>query len=145
MRTFEYRHIVSFEETNLLGNVYYTNHLSWQGKCREMFLQAYVPEILAEFEQGLALVTIRCLCNYFAELSAFDEIAIRMKIGSIAQNRVTMLFDYVRLRGKEEELIAKGEQQIACMQRQSGHLLATQIPAKLREALQRYAEVELMP
>lgn len=141
MRAFEYRHIVSFEETNLLGNVYYTNHLRWQGKCREMFLQTYVPEILSEFEQGLALVTTRCLCNYFAELSAFDEVIVKMTIGSMTQNRVTMLFDYVRVCAAEEELIAKGEQQIACMQREVGQQLhAIPIPAKLREALLKYVK-----
>ena len=31
---YEYRHIVSFEETNLVGNVYYVNYLRWQGRCR---------------------------------------------------------------------------------------------------------------
>ena len=40
MRAFEYRHVVSFEETNLVGNVYFANHLSWQGRCRELFLPA---------------------------------------------------------------------------------------------------------
>ena len=37
MRSYEYRHVVAFEETNLVGNVYYVNHLRWQGRCREMF------------------------------------------------------------------------------------------------------------
>ena len=36
MRGYEHRHIVGFEETNLTGNVYYVNHLSWQGRCREL-------------------------------------------------------------------------------------------------------------
>ena len=39
MKAFEYRHVVGFEETNLVGNVYYVNHLRWQGRCREMFLR----------------------------------------------------------------------------------------------------------
>ena len=34
MRAFEYRHVVGFEETNLVGNVYYVSHLSWQGRAR---------------------------------------------------------------------------------------------------------------
>ncbi|HVR11545.1 MAG TPA: acyl-CoA thioesterase, partial [Thermoanaerobaculia bacterium] len=43
MRYFEYRHLVGFEETNLVGNVYYVNHLRWQGRCREMFLLEHAP------------------------------------------------------------------------------------------------------
>ena len=34
MRAYEYRHVVGFEETNLIGNVYYANHVRWQGRCR---------------------------------------------------------------------------------------------------------------
>ena len=33
-RTFDMDHVVTFEETNLVGNVYYTNYFSWQGRCR---------------------------------------------------------------------------------------------------------------
>ncbi|HLK54836.1 MAG TPA: acyl-CoA thioesterase, partial [Candidatus Angelobacter sp.] len=60
MRAYEYRHVVGFEETNLVGNVYYVSHLRWQGRAREMFLHEHVPEILTEFERGLALITLNC-------------------------------------------------------------------------------------
>jgi enediyne biosynthesis thioesterase len=39
VRYYEYSHRVGFEETSLVGNVYYVNHLRWQGRCREMFLR----------------------------------------------------------------------------------------------------------
>ena len=39
MKAYEYHHIVSFQETNLVGNVYYANYVQWQGRCREMFLK----------------------------------------------------------------------------------------------------------
>jgi enediyne core biosynthesis thioesterase len=31
MHIYEYQHVVGLEETNLLGNVYYANHVRWQG------------------------------------------------------------------------------------------------------------------
>ena len=55
MPEFEYHHIVTFEETSVVGSVYYANHIRWQGRCRELFLRQYVPEILGLMEQGLAL------------------------------------------------------------------------------------------
>src|SRR6266436_5089793 len=97
MRTYEYRHIVGFEETNVVGNVYFVNHLRWQGRCREMFLRERFPEILAELDSGLALITTHCSCDYLAELAAFDEIVLRMRLGDNTQNRVSMLFDYWRV------------------------------------------------
>jgi enediyne biosynthesis thioesterase len=145
-RAYEYRHLVGFEETNLVGNVYYVNHLRWQGRCREMFLRDCAPEVLAELSRGLALATVRCSCDYLAELEAFDAVVLRMRLGEVAQNRITLLFEYWRQREDgSEELVARGEQQIACMRREPGpdggpgRTVPTPIPAALREALRPYA------
>ncbi|NOZ08594.1 MAG: acyl-CoA thioesterase, partial [FCB group bacterium] len=71
---FEFHHIVSFAETNLVGNVYFVNYIKWQGECRELFLREHAPDILEELTRGLSLVTVRVSCEYFQELTAFDEI-----------------------------------------------------------------------
>ena len=139
MRHYEYRHLIGFEETNLVGNVYYVNHLRWQGRCREMFLRDHAPEVLAQLSDGLALATVRCACDYLAELEAFDELVIRMRLGGIAQNRITLLFEYWRQRDGHEELVARGEQQVACMQREGEQVVPVPVPAQLREALREYA------
>lgn len=139
MRAYEYRHIVSFEETNLVGNVYYVNHLRWQGRCRELFLREHAPEVLEELAQGLALVTTRCSCEYLAELSAFDEVLVRMRLAELTQNRLLLTFEYLRRNGDREELVARGEQQIACMRRDGEQLVPTPVPEGLREALRQYS------
>jgi enediyne biosynthesis thioesterase len=140
MRAYEYRHIVSFEETNLMGNVYYTNHIRWQGRCREMFLHEQAREALDGLKQGFALVTTSVSCDYLAELSAFDELAIRMRLGALQQNRITMIFEYWRKTSGGEELVARGKQQVACMQREGERMLPSPVPKVLREALREYAE-----
>jgi enediyne biosynthesis thioesterase len=60
MRAYEYRHIVGFEETNVVGNVYYASHIRWQGRCREMFLRDHAPGVLHQLGEGLRLVTTHC-------------------------------------------------------------------------------------
>lgn len=139
MKAYEIRHLVGFEETNLVGNVYYVNHLRWQGRCREMFLRDHAPEILDELSRDLALATVRCSCDYLTELAAFDEIVIRMRLGELVQNRISLLFEYWRCDGGGEELVARGEQVVACMRREGSHAVPTPIPAALREALRPYA------
>jgi len=140
MRAYEYRHVVGFEETNLVGNVYYVHHLSWQGRCRELFLRDHAPEVLAQLGQGLCLVTTRCSCEYLEELSAFDEVVVRMRLGALMQNRMSLAFEYWRRTGDSEELVARGEQSVACMRREEGRVVPTAIPASLREALRPYSE-----
>lgn len=139
MRFFEYKHIVGFEETNLVGNVYFANHVRWQGSCREMFLREHAPSLLQDLENGLALVTVFVSCEYLNEIRAFDEITMRMRLEEMSQNRVTMNFEYWRTEnGRQQELVARGTQQIACMHRQQQNLIPTSIPRALEEALRCY-------
>ncbi len=135
---YEYRHVVGFEETSLVGNVYYINYLRWQGRCRELFLRDYAPEVLDQMERGLALVTTRCSCEYLQELSAFDEVVVRMRSGGLRQNRIGLLFDYWRKKNGREELIAHGEQEVACMVREGAGVRPAAIPDSLRTAILRF-------
>lgn len=139
MKAYEYRHVVGFEETNLVGNVYYANFVRWQGRCREMFIRDHAPEILTQLTEGLALVTTRVSCEYMAELVAFDEVSIRMRLGELSLNRINMHYEYWRLKTGDEELVARGEQQVACMHREGHSLITIPVPEVLREALRAYA------
>jgi enediyne biosynthesis thioesterase len=149
MRFFEYRHVIGFEETNVVGNVYYANHIRWQGRCRELFLRESVPEILDEFERGLALVTLSVSCDYYHELCAFDELAIRMTLSDLSHHRMTLRFEYWRLsagKGSDaggsqesgEVLVARGQQELGCMVRKDGKFEPRAWPALLLEALRPY-------
>ncbi len=138
MRYFEYRHLVGFEETNLVGNVYYVNHLRWQGRCREMFLREHAPGVADQLQSGLALATTHCSCEYFVELRAFDEVLVRMRLASITQSRLELEFEYWRAGDGGEELIARGRQGIACLRRTGNETVPTPVPDELREALRPY-------
>jgi enediyne biosynthesis thioesterase len=141
-RAFELRHRVGFEETNLVGNVYYVNHLRWQGRCRELFLADLAPGVLEELRGDLSLATLHCSCEYFAELFAFDEIVLRMRLQSMVQNRLILSFEYWRATGEEEELVARGSQEIACLRRNGDELAPCPIPEELRRALEPFRAEE---
>lgn len=135
---YEYRHIVGFEETNLVGNVYYVNYVRWQGRCREMFLLEHAPNVLDELRADLKLFTIKSECEYLAEISAFDELSIRMRLEELTQTQIGFAFDYVRIREGVEELIARGRQRVACMRGANGSTAPVRVPEQLRLALEGY-------
>lgn len=140
MHTYEYRHRVCFEETNVVGNVYYAHYVRWQGRCREMFLRDHAPEVLQELDRGVALATTRVSCSYYHELLVFDEVLIRMSVAAITPNRLTMLFQYFRISPRgEEELVAEGEQEVACVMRMGAHAEPRPLPEALRDAVERYS------
>jgi enediyne biosynthesis thioesterase len=138
---YEYRHRVGFEETNLVGNVYYVNYLRWQGRCREMFLLEKAPAVLDDIRDDLKLFTLKVDCEFLAELSAFDELAIRMRLEDLTQTQIGFAFDYVRLNNGFEQLVARGRQRIACMRGPNTDTRPTRVPDALREALAQYAAV----
>jgi enediyne core biosynthesis thioesterase len=141
MGYYEYRHRVGFEETNVVGNVYFTHYLRWQGRCREMFLEQHAPALMAEMGRSLALATTRVACSYHRELAAFDEVAIRMSAASMTPSRLTMTFQYFRLgRDGQEELVAEGEQEIACLERRGERMEPAPLPQPLRDAVELYME-----
>jgi len=84
-------------------------------------------------------VTLHCSCSFLDEVKAFDEVTVRMFLEGIQQNRITMRFEYWRA-GVEPVLVARGEQQIACMRRDDGRLMPSPIPEYLRQALAEFLE-----
>lgn len=134
---YEYRHTVGFEETNLVGNVYYVNYLRWQGRCREMFLKERAPTVIAEVQDDLKLFTLKVDCEFFAEITAFDELSIRMRLIELAQTQIHFGFDYLRL-GEIETLVARGSQRVACMRGPNTRTVPARVPDELVAALTPY-------
>jgi enediyne biosynthesis thioesterase len=136
---FEYRHIVGFEETNLVGNVYYVNYLRWQGRARELFLKERAPEVLIDLQDDLKLFTLKVDCEFFAEMTAFDEVSVRMRLLELGQTQLQFGFDYVRLNdGGGETLVARGMQRVACMRGPNNHTVPSRVPESLVRALEPY-------
>jgi enediyne biosynthesis thioesterase len=138
---YEIRHTVGFEETNLAGNVYYVNYLRWQGRCREMFLKEKAPDVLAELQHDLKMFTLKVECEFFNEITLFDELSVRMRLEELTQTQLQFTFDYVRVTEGLENLVARGRQRIACMRGPNNDTVPTRVPAALREALTPYTSI----
>ena len=135
MTAFSYRHRVTFAETNVVGNVYFSHYLDWQGRCRESFLFEHTPNVCQDILKGtLVLVTVSCAMDYFEECYAGDDVVIEMSPGGIVSSRARMCFRY-RSRGLD---IARGEQTVACMSRGPDGLVPVPVPDELVTAMQRF-------
>jgi enediyne biosynthesis thioesterase len=133
--SFVYRHVVSFEETNVVGNVYFVRHIAWQGRCREMFLKQHAPQILADIARDLRLVTLRVTCEYFEELNAFDEVDVQMSLAHLRQNKLGLNFNYLKIGSGPRQIAARGFQEIGCMRLTDKGLMPINVPPSLAEAL----------
>jgi enediyne core biosynthesis thioesterase len=128
----ELRLRVLLEDTNLVGNVYFTRYLGWQGRCREGFLAAAAPALT----DGLALITTRFSCDYLAEAVAGDEVSVRMRTVRLARTLVTLAFEHRRVGPAGEALLARAEERLACVRREGGRLAPAVLPEALARALE---------
>lgn len=131
---FVWKHVVSFHETNLVGNVYFAHFAMWQGSCREMFLKTHAPDILDRLASDLKLVTVSVAIDYAVELFAFDEIEVHMRLDALSGHRIDMGFDYRVIREGVALSAAHGRQQVACLI----HDRPAPVPRTLEAALRRY-------
>jgi enediyne biosynthesis thioesterase len=104
-----------------------------------MFLKERAPAVLAELQADLKLFTLRVDCEFFAEITAFDELSIRMRLIDLAQTQLEFSFDYFRVNpGSAEKLIARGRQRVACMRGPNTRTTPARVPESLVAALERY-------
>lgn len=135
MRAYHWRHRVTFDETNLVGNVYFAHFLHWQGHCRESFLADMAPGVLKALSDGsLAMATVACEMEYYAECFAFDDVDVAMTLRQRQRSRMRMDFDFLR----DGQLVARGSQIVACLRRTGTGVEPVDIPEELRVALTPY-------
>jgi enediyne biosynthesis thioesterase len=139
-RGYVYRHLVMLEETNLVGNVYFVHYLRWQGHCRERFLADHAPGVLAALGNGFTMVTTGCSCEYLDELTAHDQVELRMTLRDLDGGRIGMDFEYFLVNTEMPRLVARGGQTVACMVRDPAGLRPAVLPDELCSALTRYLE-----
>jgi enediyne biosynthesis thioesterase len=132
-RRYHHRHTVTLDETNLVGNVYFAHYLHWQGHCREHFLAEHAPGVLKSLQAGeIALATVSCTMDFYAECFALDEIDIARTLRSLSGNRIAMDFEFRR----GAQLAARGSQSVACLRHTGTGTAPVEIPAELATALQ---------
>lgn len=137
---FEYTFTTSFEETNLVGNIYFANYVVWQGKCREMFLKEYSPGIVEEINNGLALITLDLSVQYRSQLHAFDKVLMKMFLEAQSESRLLMSFQYFNATPDTPILVAEGTQAVAAMRVIDGQLTSVRFPDSVLNTLESLVE-----
>ena len=110
---FTYRHRVGVEETNLLGNVYYTHFIEWQWRCLEGFLRDRAPDVLRNIGTAFPMTTMRCDCNYYDELTTIDEVELLMYVDLVGPGCLNLIFEYSRVTDGNHKIVAEGTRQVA--------------------------------
>ena len=142
MPAYFYEHVVGFEETSLIGNVYFTNYLLWQGHCREVFLRDHAPDVLGHLSRReVAFFTKSCTCDFGGDFgfAALDRVLVEMRLAKFRGGRMTLAFTYAKAESPAE-IVATGSQEIYCKGRRGELWFPEPFPVPLVRALLCFAE-----
>jgi len=117
LETFVYRPEITFEDTNLVGNVYFANFVRWQNECRNDWLKATdfhsYSQVFRGFKQWLVL-EVDLQFHDPAGAILGDAIEVEMTIQSIEDQSYRGVFEIRRVPQSESTggsaILATGHQ-----------------------------------
>lgn len=107
---YEFRHLVTFTDTNIVGNVYYAQYVQWMGKCREEIIAQHYPEISDDIKNGFGFATEYVHMDYMSESFLFDPVLVKMFVADLTRTRIEFIFEFYN--EKSGKQLAVGSQAI---------------------------------
>ncbi len=132
-RWFEFRHLVTFGDTNTAGSVYFAKYFAWQGECREELLAQFYPEFAEDLKQGFGMTTEFAHQDFFNEAALFAQLLIRLTVTTLTRSRIEFEFEFIR--EQDGKLLGRGKQAVIWTNSQHRPSL---MPDKLYEATANY-------
>ena len=117
-KIFAYEKVITFKQTNVMGNTYFSNYVEWQGEAREMLLLQH-PEAsnFLTQNQHIFLVT-HSLSHRFVTNTFFgDRVRVEVTTKNILDYSLMMVFRY-RHAGNNS-LIGEGWQKVCFLDRRT--------------------------
>jgi len=111
-KVLEYRHLVTFGDTNVARNVYFARYFDWQGVYRERALHDAYPDFVEDLQRGFGFATEYAHMDFFHEAKLFDDILIRIRISDFSRTRIEFSFDFNRDSPSPKLLLASGKQAV---------------------------------
>ncbi len=127
----------NLSNTNLIGNVYFSNYYSWQKILKDKLIFKISPDLLLGKGEEGELVGIEIKVDHLREAMPFDQIICRMYITEIYENALHLYFEYFR--EENNKLLTKlavGNQKAYWMKKDSlNKLKPMQLPQKILDSL----------
>jgi enediyne polyketide synthase len=128
----------SLQDSNLVGNLYFSNYSAWQGRLRDRFLHEIAPECFDLRQLGAQPECLFFSTHHLREAMPFDSIEAQMSVKAMYDGALDLWFDYYRvdMTGTREKL-AVGEHRIALVSTSQDSPQVVPWPARAQQRLRR--------
>jgi enediyne polyketide synthase len=106
----ESRHETALEDSNLVGNIYFSNYYVWQGRSVDRYLASLIPEAFRKAGKNGEFFCSYSRIEHLREAMPFDTIVVRMFLGSVHRRGLRLRFEFFREEaGGELQKLAWGD------------------------------------
>lgn len=135
------------DHANLVGNIYFANYFTWQGRVRDRYLFSVAPEYLYGTGQQGELICLESRVDHLREAMPFDRVVVSMTLQFLSRGSAVFAFEYFRQEGDGTRVkLAFGEQRAAWVVRSGeGPPVLADFPVKFQQAFQKAIAESLLP
>ena len=125
----------ALEESNLVGNIYFSNYSSWLGKTRDSYFHKMAPDAMS-IHSGGEMFCIHSYVNHLRELMPFEQVMVQMKLKSFTATGGVLYFEFFKFSdGQKNEKLAYGEHEFVWAQKSRDGWVASPMPESLKNCL----------
>jgi len=83
----------SLENSNLIGNIYFSNYAKWIDSTKDLFLYNQKPGIFTKVNFIGELATAECKISYSQEAMPFDKVFVKMYVEAIYEKAILLKYE----------------------------------------------------
>jgi acyl-CoA thioesterase FadM len=92
----------SMEDSNLVGNIYYSNYYSWQARLIDKYLYAQLPDMFKQDNEG-EFICVGSEVSHLQEAMPFETIEVSMYLHDLFEEGFTLYFEYHSVNEEQEK------------------------------------------
>lgn len=132
----------SLYESNLVGNIYFSNYAMWLAKLRDTYFFGLAPELFRGVGEQGALKCLRCDVGHLREAMPFDTISVSMSLKALYRHGADLYFEFFKQEpdGRKTKLAYADHRAVWVQRDQRNNAVAASLPTALRGALWQAAQ-----
>lgn len=122
----------SLENSNLVGNVYFSNYSKWLGAVSDLFFYEIIPDFYKGIGVNGEFFCLNCDIDYLNEAMPFDKVQVKMYLNKIFNNGMDLDFEFfLNKDGKALKKLAVAKERVVWVKRSANKMSITNIPEEI--------------
>ena len=123
-------------DSNLVGNIYFSNYSKWLGRVRDTFFYNILSDYYKGFGEMGEFKCLSCDINHLGEAMPFDKVIIKMYLDKVYENGMDLNFEfYKEQKNQSFQKLAFARHKIVWCKMHKNGVAPEKMPAQLMKAI----------